>query len=76
MQPLPPNPLVSYRLHHRMHQDVGNLAVIEAPARERSVVRPSVPEIEQVTPADLAMLRERVRQMRMPRGEVLAERPS
>lgn len=58
-----------------MHQHAGNLAVIEAPARERAVVRPSVPEIEQVTAADLAMLRERVRQMRMPRGEMLAQRP-
>ena len=53
-----------------MLQDHGNLALAEPPVRtagvanrERGVAR------DEVHPTELAMLRERVKRMRMPRGE-------
>jgi hypothetical protein len=59
----------------RMNHKTGTIAIAEPP------VRPSVPQRERVVdrepahPADLAMLRERVRRMRLPRGEFVQSLP-
>ena len=48
----------------------GNLALAEPPIRTASAVsRDRGVERDQVQPSDLHMLRERVKRMRMPRGE-------
>lgn len=53
-----------------MHTQTGNLAIAEPPVRTASAVsRDRGVERDEVQPSDLTMLRERVKRMRMPRGE-------
>lgn len=53
-----------------MHTQNGNLAIAEPPVRTASAVsRDRGVERDEVQPSDLTMLRERVKRMRMPRGE-------
>jgi hypothetical protein len=52
-----------------MNQKTGNLAIAEPPVRPSIPQRDRATEREPVHAGDLAMLRDRVRRMRMPRGE-------
>ncbi|NBX25116.1 MAG: hypothetical protein EBQ99_03570 [Planctomycetes bacterium] len=54
-----------------MPHDPGNLAIAEPPSRVASPAREVRPDREPVAVSELAMLRERTRRMRMPRGESL-----
>jgi hypothetical protein len=55
-----------------MHKTTGNLAIAEPPVRPVTPVHRDRPaDREPAHPADLAMLRERVRRLRMPRGECM-----
>ena len=55
-----------------MLQDHGNLALAEPPVRTAvGVSRDRSVEREEVQAADMAALRDRVKRMRMPRGEWL-----
>ena len=54
-----------------MKQQTGNLAIAEPPVRPSVPQRDRASEREPVVASDLAMLRDRVRRMRMPRGECM-----
>jgi hypothetical protein len=67
---LPETASLAYRARQDMHKQNGNLAIAEPPVRTASAVsRERGVERDEVRPTDLAMLRERVKRMRMPRGE-------
>jgi hypothetical protein len=65
----PPKERFAYRI--RMSNDPGNLAIAEPPVRVAPPLREVRPDREPVTASELALLRERIRRMRMPRGESL-----
>jgi hypothetical protein len=54
-----------------MSKQTGILAIVEPPVRPSIPVRDRGGEREPLLASDLAMLRDRVRRMRMPRGETL-----
>lgn len=54
-----------------MRNEHGNLAIAEPPVRVAAPSREPRLEREPVDASELVMLRERVRRMRMPRGESL-----
>lgn len=54
-----------------MNQKTSNLAIAEPPVRPSIPQRDRASEREPLHASDLAMLRERARRMRMPRGEFL-----
>jgi hypothetical protein len=54
-----------------MRHQTGNIAIAEPPVRVAPPSRDARPEREPVQASDLAMLRDRVRRMRLPRGEML-----
>ena len=58
-----------------MNLQNGNLAIAEPPVRPSIAPRDRAAEREPAHAADLAMLRDRVRRMRMPRGECLPNLP-
>jgi hypothetical protein len=64
-------PETDYGLHHRMKNSTSNLAIAEPPVRAASPQRERAGEREPVHSTELAMLRERVRRMRLPRGEFM-----
>jgi hypothetical protein len=67
---LPETASLAYRARQDMHTQNGNLAIAEPPVRTASAVsRDRGLERDEVQPSDLTMLRERVKRMRMPRGE-------
>jgi len=51
-----------------MPNKTGNIAIAEPPVRPSAPQRERGADREPVHPSDLAMLRERVRRLRMPRG--------
>jgi hypothetical protein len=58
-----------------MKTTTSNLAIAEPPARTAVPQRDRAIEREPVHPSELAMLRERVRHMRLPRGEFMPHLP-
>lgn len=58
-----------------MKTPTSNLAIAEPPVRTVLPQRERANEREPVHPSELAMLRERVRRMRLPRGEFVAHLP-
>ena len=54
-----------------MSLENGNLAIAEPPVRPSIPMRDRATEREPTHASDLAMLRERAKRMRMPRGEFL-----
>ncbi len=58
-----------------MKHQTGNLAIAEPPVRPSIQQRERATERDAAHAADLAMLRDRVRRMRMPRGECMPSLP-
>ncbi len=59
-----------------MRTDLGNIAIAEPPVQTVAVVIASETVREPVLLSDLAILRERVKRIRLPRGECILSLPA